>query len=313
MDPLSLSALIAGGASLGGGIISGISSWLGGEKQSQSVRDTNAMTLEMSNTAHQREVADLRKAGLNPLLSAKGGGASTPTFQAPTQSGQGISKAGESVGNAMQMATGTVLQYMQGQQQIELQKAQAENAKYQAEKLKTEIPWINKTNEQHIKESMQRVTESSQRTNESAARTATVEAMRQPNVKKIIADTVLTGQKNLTETQKTKQATEAANNARRLYGARADEAVIIAMQAAEYFEQYFGKYEANKISQQEATIKLLNSKNFQQEIRNILDNKYGHMERFGNLYNNPMKILGQGLWMKYEKELPKADVIPQRR
>jgi len=64
-------ALITGGASLLGGILSNRAN----AKQAQAQMNFQE---RMSSTAHQREVQDLRAAGLNPILSANKG-ASTPS------------------------------------------------------------------------------------------------------------------------------------------------------------------------------------------------------------------------------------------
>lgn len=49
----------------------------------QIAAQNNATQVDMANTAHQREVRDLKAAGLNPILSASGNGSPTPTLQSP--------------------------------------------------------------------------------------------------------------------------------------------------------------------------------------------------------------------------------------
>lgn len=63
---------------IGGWIWSALSSLFSGATNIYQAKQNRDFQQDMSNTAHQREIMDLRAAGLNPILSVSRGGASTP-------------------------------------------------------------------------------------------------------------------------------------------------------------------------------------------------------------------------------------------
>lgn len=100
MRPSIWPAIIAAGGAILGGLISRSGQQETNASNAFQAQEQMQFQERMSNTAHQREVADLRNAGLNPILSGTGGAGSTTPAGAMARMENPDAALGEAMGNS---------------------------------------------------------------------------------------------------------------------------------------------------------------------------------------------------------------------
>jgi len=151
-----IGGFVSGGGALGGGISAltgqGIGDLYGDAltggaiSNAKSVEETNRLQMqladqqmgfqrEMSNTAYQRAMEDMRKAGLNPMLAMDKGGASTPSGAMATVSAPRKGDIGAGLFNTAKAVVSQGADIQQSHSQTNLNKANAVAAEANADKI----------------------------------------------------------------------------------------------------------------------------------------------------------------------------------